>query len=176
MPIARDGVSLSQKEGRMEKAKYSANQVAEWFLNHVRLLYAEEDEEFLTNLKLQKLLYYAQGSCLALNDRPLFNEEIVHWMHGPVVPSVYRDYSSYRGNPIDYDEEYRNAFDKETEGMLELVYDVFGQYSAWGLRNLTHQEAPWKNTKMNEVISIESIQSFFKDHYVDQSDTAKKQD
>ena len=42
--------------------------------------------------------------------------------------------------------------DKETEKILTEVYNVFGEYSAWGLRNLTHTEKPYVETKMNNVI------------------------
>jgi len=118
------------------KAMYSASSVAKWFLNHVRMLTSEEDEEFLTNLKLQKLLYYAQGASLALNDRPLFNDEIVHWQHGPAVREVYREYAQHRGNPIQYDEDFTESYDQETEDLLNDVYETFGCYSAWGLRNM----------------------------------------
>ena len=44
--------------------------------------------ELVSNLKLQKLLYYVQGFHLAVFGEPLFEEEIEAWMYGPVVPSV----------------------------------------------------------------------------------------
>ena len=47
------------------------------------------------------------------------------------------------------------------------VYEVFGKYSAWGLRNMTHQEDPWKNTPNSGVISKESIKKYFKEHYIE---------
>lgn len=151
----------------MEKAKYTASQVAEWFLNHVRSLSNEEDEEYLTNLKLQKLLYYAQGTSLALCDKPLFDDPIIHWQHGPVVTSVYYLYSDYRGNPILYDGNFMNVFDSEATALLQDVYDTFGCYSAWGLRNMTHREDPWKDTQPWDVITNESIKIYFKNHYVE---------
>lgn len=58
---------------------------------------AQQDEanggECLTNLKLQKLLYYQQGFHLAAFDAPLFNDSMESWMYGPVVPVVYDTYS-----------------------------------------------------------------------------------
>lgn len=151
----------------MKRGKYTALEVAKWFLNYVRQLNIDEDEEPITNLKLQKLLYYAQGSCLAILDKPLFDDPIVHWMHGPVVVSVYNTYSKYRGNPINYDETFDVVFDEETNALLISVYGTFGQYSAWGLRNMTHEEDPWKNTVSNQEISQESIKKYFIDHYVE---------
>ena len=49
----------------------------------------DSEEPDISNLKLLKLLYYAQGTFLALYGRPLFNESIEAWLHGPVVPDVY---------------------------------------------------------------------------------------
>lgn len=54
----------------------------------------------LTNMKLQKLLYYAQGWHLALKGDALFDERIEAWPHGPVVPPVYGTFKHYRWNPI----------------------------------------------------------------------------
>lgn len=55
----------------------------------------------ITNLKLQKLLYYLQGHWLATFDGPLFGDKIEAWRYGPVVPSVYSHFAVNRGNPID---------------------------------------------------------------------------
>ncbi len=62
--------------------------VAEYFLS----LADEEAGDFLSNLKLQKLVYYAQGFHLALFNRPLFMAAIHAWQHGPVVPELYHAY------------------------------------------------------------------------------------
>lgn len=106
---------------------------------------ANTDEEFgvnITNLKLQKLLYYAQGFSLAWRGHPLFDEPIEAWAHGPVVRSVYFAHNGGRAAPLptpaDFDPD---AIDAETRELLEEVYSVYGQYSAWGLRNLTHKAA-----------------------------------
>ena len=63
-----------------------ATEVARYFLS----LTDEDAGELISNLKLQKLLYYAQGFHLAIFGGPLFPESIEAWQHGPVVPEVYR--------------------------------------------------------------------------------------
>jgi uncharacterized phage-associated protein len=50
---------------------------------------SSDSEELISNMKLQKLLYYQQGFHLAYFGTPLFDEEIETWMYGPVVPAVY---------------------------------------------------------------------------------------
>ena len=49
----------------------------------------------ITNLKLQKILYYVQGYFLAKFDHPLFPDDIQAWTFGPVVPNVYYHFSIF---------------------------------------------------------------------------------
>lgn len=143
-------------------AKHTAAQVAKWFLAHNRIASLEEGAEYISNLKLQKLLYYAQGSFLAVTGSPLFDDDIVAWEHGPVVKSVYQTYRKYGAEGIPFDEPFdMGKFSEEENALLTEVYDVFGQYSAWKLRNMTHEESPWKETQRNEVISQEKIKDYF---------------
>lgn len=131
---------------------------------------ANSDEELgenISNLKLQKLLYYAQGFHLALNGAPLFDEPIEAWLHGPVVRSIYLLYNSYGAQAIPTPQDFDpDAIDSETVEIIEEAYSVYGQYSAWGLRNLTHEEAPWKDTPLNGVISQEAMRRYFSEHLV----------
>ena len=63
---------------------------------------------------------------------------------------------------IIYDKDFNIQIDEDTEGILEEVYEKYGQYSAWKLRNMTHSETPWQSTELNETISKEKIKEFFK--------------
>jgi len=134
--------------------------VAEYFL-------AQTDEEagdLISNLKLQKLVYYAQGFHLAMFGRPLFKERIEAWTHGPVVVPLYRKYKVFADGPIprpkDFDVE---TLDLETRELLDEVYKVYGQYSAWKLRNLSHEDPPYQEglKSPGAIISSESLQKYF---------------
>lgn len=147
---------------------YTASKIAKWFLAYNRKVMMEEDSEYISNLKLQKLLYYAQGTYLAITDRELFSEPILAWRHGPVVNSVYQEYKENKSNGIVFEGHFDfNEIDKETESILEEVYDCFGQYSAWKLRNMTHSEEPWQNTELNDIIPNELIRDYFKREYIE---------
>jgi len=129
---------------------------------YVLLLALEEVGEVITNLKLQKLVYYAQGFCLALRGHPLFEETIEAWEHGPVIPELYEHYKKYENEPIPKPTELNySKFDDETRELLNEVYKVYGQYSASGLRTLTHEESPWEDTQRGKVISHELMRDFF---------------
>lgn len=124
--------------------------------------------DYLSNLKLQKLLYYAQGMHLALSGEPIFDEEIEAWDHGPVVPSMYQYFKGENSKSIPVDPEFdplHCSLDKGQLDILKEVFDVYGQYSAWKLRNMTHSEAPWKSIfkegVFNQVISKELIKDYF---------------
>ena len=75
---------------------YPALTIAKWFI-----AWAEAEEEELSNLKLQKLLYYAQGHHLAERHAPVFTEPIQAWSHGPVVPPVYHEYKRFGRTTIE---------------------------------------------------------------------------
>lgn len=131
------------------------------------LRYAEntDGDDLMSNMKLQKMLYYQQGFHLAMFGIPLFNEDIEAWMYGPVVPSVYNHYKEHGRKGIQPDENrIFNFQDDKEEALFFEVCRVYGKYTASGLMNMTHQESPWKSTKTGEgnVISKEKMQTFFK--------------
>lgn len=149
---------------------YTAETIAKWFL--ARNKYDVDmgiGDESISNLKLQKLLYYAQGCVLAITGDPLFNDEIQAWEHGPVVPDIYHQYKEFGRNDIEFDNDFdRSAISPQINDILEEVYNEFGQYSAWKLRNMTHDETPWQETLKNNPISNESIKKYFKENYIEQ--------
>ena len=118
-----------------------------------------------------KLLYYAQGIYLALSGKKLFSDNLVAWAHGPVVVDVYHEYCSNGSRGIEYNESLRpkEKYSKEERNVLEQVYNYFGQYSAWKLRNMTHEERPWLETPQNHVISPKLIKEYFLEEYVRES-------
>ena len=147
-----------------ENKNISANDIANWFLNENRKQLNFEDSEYITNLKLQKLLYYAQGCYLAKYDKVLFKDDFVAWEHGPVIKSIYNKYKKNGSNGIRYDEDYEEKLNEETTMFLEKVYNRFGQYTAWKLRDMTHKERPWLETQRNKIISKNLIKEYFKEN------------
>jgi uncharacterized phage-associated protein len=112
---------------------------------------------------VQKLVYYAQGFHLAIYDTPLFNEPIVKWAHGPVVESLYKEYKKYGSSAIPVpDTVDTSMFTKKQKELLNEVFDVYGQFSAWKLRCMTHEEPPWKQAVTNGIIDQEIMQEYFK--------------
>lgn len=98
----------------------------------------------MTNLRLQKLLYYAQGWHLALLGEPLFSEEIQAWTHGPVVRPLYDKYKQYGWERIPPAGHFSpTLFKDDSRDVLDQVWETYGQFSAKHLENMTHRERPW---------------------------------
>lgn len=139
----------------------TALDVSEYLL---RGLSRPEDGDTISNLKLQKLLYYSQGVHLAKYNRPLFKDEIVHWPRGPVVIKVYEKYKQHGNQSLPIPEKVKNfsKFSKEHKDSIKITYDFYGQYSAWVLSQKTHQEAPWRDTEQGSSINQKLIKNFFR--------------
>lgn len=123
----------------------------------------------LTNMKLQKLLYFGHALSLTLLNKPLFTEKIEPWTYGPVVPDVYHSYKIYGPNIItrnDYFSSYQIP-QAEREWMLPVInktWELFGKYSAVALSEYSHKiGAPWERaiSEKNPIISDESIKNYY---------------
>jgi prophage ps3 protein 01 len=149
---------------------YDVNKIANWFIWYNEYIrdFENEDTDDITNMKLQKLLFYAQSAFLAIKGVPLFNNNILAWEHGPVIPEIY-DKFKINGNKgiTEYSENDLKDISKDDVNLLIDVYNLFGEYSAWGLRNLTHSENPWKSTERNDVITIDKMANTFKEKYLE---------
>jgi uncharacterized phage-associated protein len=129
--------------GAAKGPPHRALTIAKWFI-----AWAEAEEDELSNLKLQKLLYYAQGHRLAEQHKPLFADPIQAWSHGPVIPAVYHKYKEHGRDSIELpDDDSFNweDVDRETSDLLIRVWNTYGGFSAGRLRNMTHTERPWKS-------------------------------
>ncbi|WP_252179721.1 type II toxin-antitoxin system antitoxin SocA domain-containing protein [Endozoicomonas sp. 4G] len=134
--------------------------VAEYFL----YLDDQNDGDGISNLKLQKLIYYAQGFYSAIFGSALFDSSIVAWTHGPVVTDLYHEYKHYGKSriPEPRNIDHKKLNSNETE-IIEEVFEVFGQFTAWKLRNMTHEESPWLNHADSvDEIPLSEMTDYFK--------------
>lgn len=127
---------------------------------------AEEREEPLLNMGLQKLLYYEQGYYLAHFNKPLFSEKIKAWFSGPALPCIQQRYEEHRDRQIRADRTMEDVEFKE-DGERELFLNVFNSlsiYSTMGLVRMARDESPCRKAdrKKNLVITKASMKSYFK--------------
>ena len=122
--------------------------------------------EPLTNMKLQKLLYYAFAWYAVEKKEPLFREEIMAWKYGPVVISVYKAYEKFGADIIkEAVDGNPDILDKFTKSLVDDVFSVYGNKTAIELMNLTHSEAPWRDTfnliNQNTPIPFEAVVQYY---------------
>jgi uncharacterized phage-associated protein len=121
----------------------TAKRLGRWFVNHSD----REAGESITQLKLQKLVYYADAWFLANFDRPLITEKFEAWAHGPAVRALYARYREHGWQSLPV--ESGPLPPKEIEGFLASVFKEYGQYSAKKLEDMTHTELPWMEARGN---------------------------
>lgn len=127
--------------------------------------------EPITNLKLQKILYYVQGYVSKRCNEPAYPQRIYNWPYGPVVQDVYFEYNQNRAKSIEAPEdaamEQAEQHLKRDAAMLRVMDQVIRKsydYSASDLVGKTHEEDPWKNTAEREEIPYAQIAKYFRDH------------
>ena len=136
----------------------TAERVAEYF----RMKAA--DGSSLTHLKLQKLVYYAQGYHLGHYGTPMFSEELEAWDHGPVVPDLYRAYKVHGNRQIPPASVNVRGLPASCVAVLDEVWEQMRGATATQLRSRTHAEDPWKNAYKNawsHRISVDAMREYF---------------
>lgn len=155
--------------GKKEVAKdvnYSAEDISNWILNkNLENRRNGKETVGITNLKLQKLLYYASGIYFLYKKCNLIKEDFVAWKHGPVIKQVYYRYNSNGAKEIQHNRKSKTDIDNETQKILEKMYSKYSKYTAEELRNMTHQERPWKKTSRNKIIEKDLIKDYFENEY-----------
>lgn len=145
---------------------------------------ANENKKSITNLKLQKIMFFLQGYCLTRYGEPIINGNFSKWKYGPVQVSVYDEFKIYASGPIAHlsskivkkDNKFEfvceklNLADKSIESELTAVVKKIMKKKPWELVDITHNHSSWKNFRsdiMNhEAIdySYEEIESCYKDN------------
>lgn len=95
----------------------------------------------LTDIQIQKLVYYAYSWYMVKNNsQKLFEENPQAWIHGPVFRTLFDSMKKYKkfSNANEFEE-----IDKSIADFLDVIYKVYGKYSGNELEKMTHSELPW---------------------------------
>lgn len=145
--------------------------------------YSNEKGYGVSNLKLQKLLYFVQAYFLLVKKEACFYERIEAWDFGPVVPVAYREYKQFGSANIPrityvIEKNHDNVWDSkivpfldmvilpEDKRLIDSVVDKYSEYLASDLVRLTHKQKPWMDAyepNKNNEITIAAIEEFFND-------------
>ena len=130
---------------------------------------------WINNLRLNKLLYFAQVWNLFETGTPLFSDDIQAWKYGPVVDTVYKEFRKYGSSQITelYRDEVCNEYpmpDDKVKNFLNTIWKAYGHRTGVELSSLTHQpNTPWdivwnKNGGKREMYAI-IPNDLIKSHY-----------
>jgi uncharacterized phage-associated protein len=122
------------------RAVQSCFDVASYFID-----LANRTKNTVSNLKLQKLVYYSQAWHLAIHGTPLFEEDFQAWVHGPVIPELYQEYRVFGWQPIQ--EDSSTNLPEEISSFLSEVAEEYFACDAYELEQMTHVEAPWNQAR-----------------------------
>ncbi|VXC73819.1 Phage protein [Enterobacterales bacterium 8AC] len=105
--------------------------------------------ETMSNLKLQKLAYYADAWYLAFFDEKLVDEGFQAWIHGPVSRVLYNRFASSKSLYSDITiADCTLGFELAdvptvAAAHIDSVLEVYGAFSGAQLEDMTHKEEPW---------------------------------
>lgn len=145
---------------------YDVRGVANWFLDK-----AAECQIRLSNMALNKLIYFAVERGILEKDIVITNAKIEAWEHGPVFREIYHAFKSFDAGPITsratrFDSRTRSMvqaheeFSSDVEGLLNATFDSYGSLSASQLRAISHQPGSawdavwWHEGKVNPGMEI----------------------
>lgn len=94
----------------------------------------------ISEMKLHKLLYFAQRESIIETDSPLFAENFEGWRFGPVIPSI-------RGHYKDILNTVCILEDMNSKTILDNTFHRYGEKNAWSLSRLSHGEESWKRSR-----------------------------
>lgn len=118
--------------------------VAKYFLWRAH----NEAGEGITQLKLYKLVYYAQAWSLVFRGKSLFEGEVQAWSHGAIPVSLRPVFQVFGDEPIPpdylaYFSPSKLSLEESELKVLDAVFTCYGSLTPGHLRNLSHAEQPW---------------------------------
>ena len=122
---------------------------------------AMEKDNPVTNLKLQKIMFFLQGYCLCKYETPLIDGNFSKWRYGPIEEDVYRNFKNNGASPITYEYEVANIKDgiihvrtvkmdrdvlnSNVANDFEKIVENLVAIESWKLVEMTHSHSSWKN-------------------------------
>lgn len=122
--------------------------------------YNETYGQRIDEMKLHKMLYFAQRESLIQTDNPLFDATFYGWKYGPVLKELRM---AYKDDTLM--ENFSQDMELRIKPIMDKVFSDYAEKSSWSLSRLTHGETSWKNSRLgvpqnansDEAISIDDI-------------------
>lgn len=124
--------------------------------NHI-IAVAENNDLTITNLQLQKILYFTLRNSKNLIDMDLiektYNEPFLVWRYGPVVKSQYERFNSYGSNPITEHFEENMKYRPLNDLIIRFLnVHVFRMVDA------SHSHSFWKENESKIILGRSNVE------------------
>lgn len=145
----------------------------------ISAMLADGEKGMLSNLKLQKLLYYIEAWHLGIVDSRFYNpdENFEAWVHGPVNRTIYNRFNAtkYLYSDITLDDriDTNPVLAPEDKDFVDYILEYYGKLNGMVLEAMTHSEIPWIDARKGigpfesctNVISVETMRAYYKNKY-----------
>lgn len=111
---------------------------AAWVCDRYRRDFGQDIDE----MKLHKLLYFAQRESLVRSDKPLFNADFYGWKYGPVLPEVREAWGTGALKDMAV-----TPLSREDEEIMDYIFNQYAAKNSWSLSRLSHGELSWQNSR-----------------------------
>lgn len=139
---------------------YDALDVAKYIIN-----YEKSQNRYVSNLRLQKLLYFIQAQFLVTNNSACFSDTMEAWDFGPVIPAVYHEYKIFGSSSIlRFATSNTIYIDEKDCFLIGRILDKCSFYTTTELVSIIYNQTPWKEAyenKFDNTISLDSMRIFF---------------
>jgi Uncharacterized phage-associated protein len=149
---------------------YKAKDIADYVVWHANAI-----RKKITNLQLQKIMYYLQAYNLIKHGEILYEDSIEKWKLGPVVDKVYQEYKGYGAknidsvpDKVDFDFEKgltvshfsieKSPISKQTKDDLNPIIESLLKFEGYDLVKMTHKQPMWRKDKPKIDDGIRHIQ------------------
>ncbi|WP_284928705.1 Panacea domain-containing protein [Candidatus Phytoplasma sp. AldY-WA1] len=142
------GNSLNIKKG-IEKNQINIFDVANYIIDKC---------DDISNLKLQKLMFYIYAHYLVKNNpQTLFTnsaeKQIEAWPYGPVFPYLYFEFRTYgmdelKETPLG---DKNKITSSSYQTIIDYILEKYGKFKAWELAEKTHSEDPWTDAYNSDI-------------------------
>ncbi|RVU29958.1 Panacea domain-containing protein [Neptunomonas marina] len=129
---------------------------------------AHQENNPISNMKLQKLVYFAYGWYYAIKEERLFEEPIQAWKYGPVLPDLYHKFKLYFSNPIPVNHFFvpDGQISEEHQELVDKIWEVYGRFTAGQLSDRTHMhDTPWDRAYHQGLSNVQIKDDDIKEHF-----------
>lgn len=108
---------------------------------YIATRYKDEYKADIDEMKLYKLMYFAQREAYVLFDEPLFDGVFYGWKYGPILKEVRK---FFKENNL----EFNGSLSKNCLQIMDRIFERYAGKSSWSLSRLTHGELSWRNSRI----------------------------